>query len=299
MKRLYVILFALLVSGAACRAQDTVPAAHYPFRLDTAKIMLGDQTTLFIDRCDSYPSADELANSGIIVVRQSFDTATGTITARLTSFEAGEHWYKVGADSVLITVADVPNVDTTTAEIRDIADVMRQPLTFGEIKRLALGVLIFWVAVAAAILLFLRIKRRKPLISVPEVPPLPADQRALQALETLRCRQLWQQGKPKEYHTELTDILRAFLQEACAINSAEMTSDQTLEAFRSNPAYSPDVEARLTEILQTADMVKFAKSEPLPFRHDRSMTDAVAVVRLLSASAQPTETVPASEKETL
>ena len=35
----------------------------------------------------------------------------------------------------------------------------------------------------------------------------------------------------------------------------------------------------LRQILTTADMVKFAKSEPLPYEHDRSMSNAVAFVQ--------------------
>ena len=94
----------------------------------------------------------------------------------------------------------------------------------------------------------------------------------------------------KEYHTELTDILRNYLEETYHIQSTEMTTDQTLDSFQSSLAYSEDNYAKLRQILQTADMVKFAKSEPLPYQHDLSMTQAVDFVKSTAPQPAPNPT---------
>lgn len=279
MKRLFILLIILSSLGAQICAQDSLTVPRYNFRLDSTTIMLGDQTVLAIAKTPVYPSIEDLSNNDIVAVRQWMDTADGTLYTALTSFEEGEHWFHIGSDSVLLTVNDVPGVDTTTTNIRDIANIMSQPYTFGEIARVVLYFWLFWAVVAAAVLLYLRIKRHKPLISLPQAPPLPPDTRALQRLEELRQRQLWQQGMVKEYYTELTDTVRVYLEESCGIQSTEMTTDQTLDAFHNSPACNSESEADLRQILQAADMVKFAKSQPQPYQHDLALGQATDFIK--------------------
>ena len=258
---------------------------HYAYKLDSTTIMLGDQAELVIMPGGLFPSLEDLSNNEVIAVSQRVDSTDNSLHTMITSFEEGEHWYHIGADSVLITVKDVPNVDTTNVNIRDIADIMKQPVTFGEVAKVVGIVLGVLALIAAIIFLIVRIKNHKPLITLPQAPPLPPHTKALNALEDLRVRQVWQQGKVKEYHTELTDILRGYLLEGYGIQSAEMTSDQTMEAFHRCPAYTQESAQKLQQILQTADMVKFAKSEPLPYQHDLSMTQAVDFVRAIAPKA--------------
>ena len=298
MKKRFIILGLCMVwlVGQAF-AQDTVSTAdiQYRFRLDTTTIALGDQTILSIERTPIYPSLDDLSNNDIVAVRQWLDTADGTLYTALTSFEEGEHWLRIGNDSVMLTVNDVANVDTTSTEIRDIAGIMNQPYTFGEIARTLLFFFLFWAVVAAAVLLYIRIKRHKPLISLPQAPPLPPDTSALQRLEELRQQQLWQQGRVKEYYTELTDSVRVYLEEAYNIQSTEMTSDQTLDAFHGCKGYSADNASLLSQILQAADMVKFAKSMPQPYQHDMALNQGISFIKQTSALNPQPE--PTSESE--
>ena len=283
MKR-YILIFLLLTAiGSTVSAQDSIlstQTTRYKFHLDSTTIMLGDQTVLAIEPATIYPTIEELTNNDIVAVNQWTDSTNGTFCTALTSFEEGEHWLHVGLDSVLITVKDVPNVDTTNTNIRDIANILRQPYTFGEIAKVVGIVLGIAALLAAIVFIIIRLKRHKPLISIPQAPPLPADVRALNALDELRQQQLWQQGRVKEYHTELTDIVRNYLEETYSIPSTEMTSDQTLDAFRSCQAYTDETLSLLQQMLQTADMVKFAKSQPQPYQHDLSMTQAVNFVKL-------------------
>ena len=235
--------------GTRAVAQEADPDASLPqyrFRLDSTSIMLGDQTVLSIAKTPVYPSLDDLTNNDIVAVRQWMDTTDGTLYTALTSFEPGEHWLHIGSDSVMLTVNDVSNVDTTTANIRDIADIMKQPYTFGEIARAVLCFWAFWAVVALAVFIFIRVKSRKPLISLPQAPPLPPDTRALQRLESLRQRQLWQQGMVKEYYTE---------ENAMALG----------------------------QILQAADMVKFAKSTPQPYQHDMALNQSTQFIKNTAA----------------
>lgn len=287
----FIIALCLLCSGLVAWAQDSVFAPQLPtyqFKFDSTTFLLGDQTVLTIQPATILPTLEDLTNNDIVAVRQWVDSTSGELHTALTSFEVGEHWFHIGADSVLLTVNDVPNVDTTKTEIRDIADIFRQPYTFGEVAGVAGIVLGILALIAAGLYIYKRIRDHKPIIAIPQAPPLPPHQRALNELEALRQRQLWQQGMVKDYHTLLTDILRNYLEETYSIPSTEMTSDQTLDAFRACPAFNADAEQQLRQILQTADMVKFAKSEPQPYQHDLSMTQAVNFVRATAPKVDPT-----------
>ena len=236
LKKITLLIVSLLLSGWMAKAQDSLPSPdmmRFNYKLDSTTIMIGDQTVLSIEKTKIYPSLEDLTNNDIIAVRQWIDTTDGTLYTALTSFEEGEHWLHIGADSVMLTVNDVSGVDTTTANIRDIANIMNQPYTFGEIVRALAFFWLFWAVVALTVLIWLRFKKKKPLISVPQAPPL----------------------HPDTYPNHNTD----------------------------NDAYSDHNASTLSQILQNADMVKFAKSTPQPYQHDLSLNQATEFIKNTAA----------------
>ena len=266
-----------------CRAQAVLGA-------DT--IALGDQTTLALPLSGGTAPAFDFGK--VEVVGQQFDTATGLLQSTVTCFEPGDHWLHVGDDSLLLVVLDV-DVDTTTAEIRDIAPQERVPYTFWELFR---WVLLAWAVAAIAIVVWWLVDRKKRHGSI-FVHQEPIDtrnpyERASEALEMLRESRLWQAGKVKEYHTELTDIVRRFIEETTDIRATEMTSEECVNALMCKCA-SADATTLLHSLFTTADLVKFAKSEPLPHEHEASLKAAVEFVNRLWEQVKPQET---GDKET-
>lgn len=275
----------IILLGILALHQSVLGQAIATLGADT--IALGDQTTLSIRNALNYPSADMLTTGGIVAVSQTFDTSSRTQHTVLTSFEPGEHIIRLGPDdSLTLFVTDV-DIDTATAELRDIAPIQRVPYTFWEIFR--------WVLLALALAalgfgLWWLFSHRT---SIKEVltPSVPVDtrtpyQRAMDNLETLRRKQLWQSGKTKEYHTELTDIVRLFIEEAVGIRATDMTSDETIDAVGGQWPSACDL---LRSIFTTADLVKFAKSEPLPYEHDRSMSEASQFIETMWQQVKPKE----------
>ena len=92
-------------------------------------------------------------------------------------------------------------------------------------------------------------------------PPQPPHVVAIKALEALHNQKLWQNNRHKQYYSGLTDILRTYIAARWGVGAMEMTSDEIIEAMRSEEL--PD-KARmdLTAILRDADLVKFAKATP-------------------------------------
>lgn len=251
-------------------------------------IALGDQTTLTIRNAFKYPSADMLSQNGVVALRQEFDTAARTQTTVITSFEPGEHYIRLGADdSLLLVVADV-EIDSATAELRDIAAIERVPYTFWEVFRwVLLGLGVAALAFGLWWLLTHRKEVQQALAKSEPVDTRTPEERALQTLEALRRERLWQEGRTKEYHTRLTDAVRLFIEEATGIRATEMTSDETVaevEGSKWNVECGP-----LRDMFTTADIVKFAKGEPAAHEHERSMDEAVAFVKGMWAAVKPAE----------
>ncbi len=112
---------------------------------------------------------------------------------------------------------------------------------------------------------------------------------AMTRLKALKSRKLWEQGMEKEYFTELTDILRVYLDKRFGINAMEMTSRQIMDMLRSNPVIK-DKREYMRRILDMADFVKFAKVRPLPADNISAYDNAVSFVEEThSLGAGPSE----------
>jgi len=81
------------------------------------------------------------------------------------------------------------------------------------------------ILIVIAVIYYLR-KRKKaePVFQIRLKPQLLPHEIALSELEKLRLRKLWQEGRVKEYHSELTDILRRYFEKRFSIMAMEMTA---------------------------------------------------------------------------
>lgn len=99
---------------------------------------------------------------------------------------------------------------------------------------------------------------------------------AIKKLRELKSKNLWEQGMEKEYFTQLTEILRVYLDRRFGINAMEMTSREIMEHL-----YESDVRDKrdyIRQILRVADFVKFAKVRPLPADNIAAYENAVRFV---------------------
>ena len=169
----------------------------------------------------------------------------------------------------------------TTAAIRDIKGIAKVPLTFKEV----LPYLLISIAVVAVIALLIWFivkheRKNKPQKKVVKKakPKEKPHITALKELEKLKIKKLWQNGQVKQYYSELTDILRTYIDGRYDINAMEMISSDILKEL--DTANLPQhLRKELEQTLTIADLVKFAKMEPLPDDHDRCFKQAVDFVQ--------------------
>lgn len=282
--------------------ENTALAQKANISMDNKTILIGDQKSVIIQF--AYPIelkftwpqfADSLTSHIEIVSKSKIDTTyssdkknlTLSQTIKITSFDSGSWtlpsfafpYHKPNDTTQYISYTDslLLNVNTvaidTTKEIKDIKSPYESSITFAEILPYLLILLGLIGVVFLIIYYFRRRKKGKPFINMPEKPNIPPHEIALQALENLRLKKLWQSGKVKEYHTELTEILRIYLLQRYAIEAMEMTSDEIMESMKTTNINDTE-KNKLKSILLIADLVKFAKEQPLPQEHDLSMNYA-------------------------
>ena len=107
---------------------------------------------------------------------------------------------------------------------------------------------------------------------VPEVI-IPAHVLALGELEKLESEKLWITGDYKEHQTRLSMLVRRYLEGAFKVPAPESTTREILRSL-SSVRLQPKQVSLLTELLQLADMVKYAKADPPEESHVRLMNEA-------------------------
>lgn len=138
------------------------------------------------------------------------------------------------------------------------------------------ALLIVALLIAAIIILIIRYKKTGK-ISLVKTKELLPHEVALNKLDKLKEKKLWEQGLERVYFTELTEILRVYLQTRFGINAMEMTSSQIIRTLSVNSEIS-DKKSYIERILDVADFVKFAKMRPLPNENTEAFDNAVCFI---------------------
>jgi hypothetical protein len=110
-------------------------------------------------------------------------------------------------------------------------------------------------------------------------PLRPAEEVALEKLDAIKEKKIWQQGQVKEYHTQLTDVVREYIARRFDVSSVEQTSDETLRDIRPLLIERKDLYEQLRKMLTLADLVKFAKWSTTPDENELSLRNAYTFVK--------------------
>lgn len=236
-----------------------------PFRAEGEKVSAGDVVVA------KYDSGDAVLPPLQFLVTGAGDSAGRTVAT-------GE---------VRLTIQTVP-VDTSQ-DFRDLKPPLGIPLTWQEIL-LAVGILL--AVAAAGYFLYRWWKRRQmPAAAASALPSRPAHVLALEELGALKQKKLWQQGLIKQYYTEVTDILRRYFENRYRLMALERTTDEILDDLR-RIRLTNELLGKTDRLLRRADLVKFAKHQPLIPEHDESIQIVYDVVDRTRITESP---VPSGE----
>jgi hypothetical protein len=251
---------------------DQGKLVYWPIPLDT--LMTGVEVLAL-----SKPDSTTIDNNRLMIKQDVLITSFDEELYLLPPFKVIDDGDTILSNQVALKVSTIEvNVDAPE-EFFDIKDVWKPPFVLADYYPLIFGILLILFMICVIGYIIQRLRKNKasvPLLKKDE-PKLPPHELAIRELNEIKLQKLWQQGRNKEYYTQITDTLRRYIHRRFDINAMEMTSYEILEIItRENDAQS--VYDTLRQILQLADLVKFAKWRPLPDENDLSMAYAYLFV---------------------
>lgn len=276
--------------------------------VDTTNIRIGEQFSYKLTVSDTanviLPNLNNL--KGLEVVDSTkIDTIKSSLIRKfiLTGFDSGAFYIPQQqvfirnraylTDSILINVATIP-VDTTKIKMFDVKPVIEEPIIFDDYKHY-----IPWafLLIAVIIVLIWFLKNRKKSEETPEVVIIKSPlEEALESLSTLDDKLLWQNNEVKKFYSELTEIVRTYIEKELKIPALEQTTDELISTlFDFNEVETIDTDkgtiSKLRDLLQEADLVKFAKSKPLANEIEEDRKDAEHILQNLKSKSVKEETI--------
>jgi len=292
----------LLLSGGYLYGQEVKVEA----RIDSTNVLIGDQVnlSLIINQPDSinilFPEfADTITESIEIINRTSPDTLhldnkrlEITRKYNISCFDSGYHYippfiFQYNRDSITANWATQPlflhvsRVDVAPSDssevIFDIKLPAKMPVTLSEILPWIIGAVLTGLLIFIVVYYIKKRKKHEPLFKIKksEEPPHVI---ALRELDKLKDKKLWQKGKIKMYHSELTCIIRKYIEKRYQTPAMEQTSNEIIEALVQNGFNNNTQLEQLKMLLFSADMVKFAKAKPLPDENETALLNAYIFV---------------------
>lgn len=274
-------LFAALLLGAGpVRGQ----APEIRVSVDTTVVTVGDRITMEVtvdhpaESSVAWPDSLDLGPFEILDARTSPPVPLNgiirsSLTLDLTAFELGDleiPSFAVGVvnpDGTSTRLATNPfGVTVTSVGLDEGGDIRALKGPMGIPASLIRALVILLAALLVMGLgyaLYRRFRRRSPEAAgaLPTLPRRPPHETALEALAILEASHLLEREEVKEFHIQLSDILRTYVEERFHLPALEMTSGDLLAGL-DDASLGPLVVTGFRDFLEPCDMVKFAKLRP-------------------------------------
>ncbi len=287
-KKIIYILFFLVTFGFA---QNPVVNSQ----VETSSIRIGEQFQfkISVNGTENVILPKMVLKGLEIIDSAKVDTINNMLIQKyiLTGFDSGAFYIPQQqvfvrnqayfTDSLLINVATV-EIDTTKIKKYPIKSIKSEPYVFDDFKMYiylllaALAIIGFWIY-------YFVIRKRKVQEEKPLCKMLPPFEEAIYKLNELDSKLLWQNNHVKEYYSELTEIVRNYIEREMQVPALEKTTDEIIEMLRdfqnaNTINTSKETIKKLKELLQEADLVKFAKSKPMSIEIEEDRKDAQEII---------------------
>ena len=269
----FCVLFSLTSAGQVTSSIDSTAIKigeelRYRIQVDV------DSTSLVVFSEEQTFQPLEIINSYPIDSTKKRGYYTLTKTYGLTQFDSGAYTIPkqkiiIGdkifyTDSLKVQVNPVV-VDTTKQTLFDIKPITDVQRTRSNLWAYIALVLLALLAVTGLVYWFFW--RKKPLTEAEKIAALPPYERAKLALEKLDEDHYFQNEDVKMFYSDLTLILRQYLDEKVYDQSLESTTDELVFRLKTLQAANQislgaNTIRNIETILKRADLVKFAKSKP-------------------------------------
>ena len=314
---LFLILLSIIVGRHKASAQSVIVDAT----IDSLQIFIGDQAkiklqaTFDADKQAIFPIYPDTLVHGVEVLDiakpdtqllNDGQRAVVTQIYTITSFDSALYYlppmevlvdnkpYYSKALALKVYSVNVPLDPENPEQFFGPKSIMKVPFTWEDWYVAIIMAILFIPFLLLLIYLVKRIRDNRPIIRKIKVEPrLPAHQIAMKEIERIKAEKIWQKGQPKEYYTELTDALRTYIKERFGFNALEMTSSEIIEQLMKIKDKEAISDLRI--LFQTADLVKFAKHNPMMNENDANLINAIDFINEtkekeeINAKPKPTE----------
>ncbi|MDB4496210.1 hypothetical protein N9290_01665 [Flavobacteriaceae bacterium] len=263
---------------------------------DTTNIRIGEQFLFKIVIKDTanviFPEKLENLTKLEVVKDIKIDTFKNSLIKKylMTGFDSGAFYIPTQqifiknraylSDSVLINVATIA-VDTSQQKPFPIKSIQTEPLVYDDFKPYLIWVVLALLLIGLFIY-YLKTRKKPEIKEIETVDILPPYEEALEKLQELDDKLLWQNNEIKKYYSELTEIVRVFIEKELEIPALEITTFELISLLSDyntpkNINITKETVRKLNALLQEADLVKFAKSTPLSheIEEDRRVAEKV------------------------
>ena len=281
-KYLLIISLANLLITSSFAQNATVKAV-----LDSTQILIGDQVNLDISVefneliPVAWPAFKDSITGQLEIVQASIpdtikkETGETIIHQRLvlTSFDTGfivlppitfifngDSTQSLSTEPLLLFVSDIPV--EMEADIKDIKEPYDVPFNWKSLIKWGVLALIIIALLIGGFLLWKKYRKVPEAPIARPKPKRPAHEIALEKLEELRLKKLWQNNQTKQFHIELSDIVREYIEFRYDVLALEMTTQETISALKLKGLEDTKTQT-LKQMLQMADLAKFAKYTPI------------------------------------
>jgi hypothetical protein len=269
----FCVLFSLVGAGQVTSSIDSTAIKigeelRYRIQVDvdsTSLVVFSEEQTFQpLEIINSYP-IDSTKKGGYYKLTKTYGLTqfdSGAYTIPKQKIIIGDKIFYT--DSLKVQVNPVV-VDTTKQKLFDIKPITDVQRTRSNLWAYIALVLLALLAVTGLVYWFFW--RKKPLTEAEKIAALPPYERAKLALEKLDEDHYFKNEDVKMFYSDLTLILRQYLDEKVYDQSLESTTDELVFRLKTLQAANQislgaNTIRNIETILKRADLVKFAKSKP-------------------------------------